>query len=147
MQRADFYVLEGSDARARWKFACQEIEKAFLADARVLVWFDDEAEVAQFDDLLWTFADRSFVPHEPAGPQSDWEQSPVLLSASLLPEPAPQVIVNLSRTLPPGIAAAERVVEIIDADAARRLAGRERFRQYRALGLEPATHKPGPAGG
>jgi len=38
------------------------------------------------------------------------------------------------------------VVEIIDDDAARRQAGRERFRQYRALGVEPVTHKPGATG-
>ena len=146
MQRADFYVLAGSDARARWKLACQEVEKAFLAEERVLVWFDHEAEVAEFDQLLWTFADRSFVPHEPLSPDSDWEQTPVLLSASLQPVTAPQLIVNLATAVPPGLAAAGRVIEIIDADAARHLAGRERFKHYRALGLEPATHKLDGAG-
>jgi DNA polymerase III subunit chi len=145
MPRADFSVLEGSDARDRWKLACQEIEKAFLADERILVWLENDTDVAQFDDLLWTFADRSFVPHEPLGPESDWEQTPVLLSASRVPAAAPQVIVNLASGIPPGVAAAERIVEIVDADAARRLAGRERYRQYRALGLEPTTHKRGAA--
>ncbi len=81
MQRADFYVLEGSDSRQRWRFACQEIEKAFLAEERVLVWLDSDADVAAFDDLLWTFADRSFIPHEPLSADSDWEETPVLLSA------------------------------------------------------------------
>lgn len=146
MERADFYVLDGSDARQRWRFACQEIEKAFLAEERVLVWLDNDDEVAAFDDLLWTFADRSFIPHEPLGPESDWEQTPVLLSAAGQPHSPPQVIVNLAAAAPTGAERATRIVEIVDADAARRQAGRLRFKQYRALGVEPVTHKPGAAG-
>jgi len=145
VERADFYVLEGTDSRARWRFACQEIEKAFLAEERVLVWLDNDAEVAAFDDLLWTFADRSFIPHEPLGADSDWEESPVLLSAGREPATAPQVIVNLAAAVPPGLERVTRVVEIVDADPARRQAGRLRFKDYRTLGVEPVTHKPGAA--
>ena len=139
-------MLEGSDSRQRWRFACQEIEKAFLAEERVLVWLDNDADVAAFDDLLWTFADRSFIPHEPVGPASDWDQTPVLLSATNQPHTAPQVIVNLAAAAPPGIDQAIRIIEVVDADAERRQAGRLRFKQYRDLGVEPVTHKPGPAG-
>ena len=146
MERADFYVLEGSDSRERWKFACQEIERAFLAEQRVLVCFDAAEELARFDDLLWTFADRSFVPHEPVTAESDWEETPVLLSAGAAPPSPPQLIVNLSAAVPAAAAGAARVVEIVDDDPARRHAGRERFRQYRAMGIEPVTHKPAPAG-
>ena len=147
MERVDFFVLEGSDARERWKFACLEIEKAFLADERVLVWFDNAAELTAFDDLLWTFADRSFVPHEPVSPESDWEQTPVLLSAAQAPPSAPQLLVNLAAAVPAAAAAAARVVEVIDADAGRRQAGRLRFKHYRDAGVEPATHKIPAAGG
>jgi len=139
-------VLEGSDARARWRYACQEIEKAFLAEERVLVWLDNEADVAAFDDLLWTFADRSFIPHEPLSPESDWEESPVLLSAGREPPSAPQTIVNLAMGAPPDLERVSRLVEIIDADPARRQAGRERFKQYRAMGVEPVTHKQSGSG-
>ena len=139
-------MLEGSDSRQRWRFACQEIEKAFLAEERVLVWLDNDTDVAAFDDLLWTFADRSFIPHEPVGPASDWDQTPVLLSATNQPHTAPQVIVNLAAAAPPGIDQAIRIIEVVDADAERRQAGRVRFKQYRDLGVEPVTHKPGPAG-
>ena len=139
--RAEFFILEGSDQRARWRFACQAIEKAFIAEERVLVWFDSDTELTAFDELLWTFADRSFVPHEPLGPESSWEETPVLLSAASLPAAAPQVIVNLAAGLPGGIDQAVRIVEIIDSDSARRQAGRARFKQYRERGIEPVTHK------
>ena len=147
MERADFYVLVGNNARDRWKFACQQVEQAFLADERVLVCLDSDDDLKSFDDLLWTFADRSFVPHEPVSAESDWEETPVLLSAGAPPPSPPQLIINLSGKMPAGAEAAARVVEIIDDDAARRQAGRERYRQYRALGVEPATHKPGTGDG
>ena len=141
MERADFFVLEGSDARARWRYACQEIEKAFLAEERVLVWLDNEADVAAFDDLLWTFADRSFIPHEPLSPESDWEESPVLLSAGREPPSAPQTIVNLAMGAPPDLERVSRLVEVIDGEAACRAAGRNRFRYYREQGATPTHHQ------
>jgi DNA polymerase-3 subunit chi len=145
LERADFYVLAGSDSRERWKFACREIERAFLAEERVLVCFDAADELERFDELLWTFADRSFVPHEPVTAESDWEESPVLLSAGAAPPSPPQLIVNLAAAVPAAAAGAARVVEIVDDEPARRQAGRERFRQYRAMGVEPTTHQPGQA--
>lgn len=144
--RAEFFVLAGSDQRARWRFACQEIEKAFNAEERVLVWFDSDTEVAAFDELLWTFADRSFVPHERLGQESSWEETPVLLSATGVPATPPQLIVNLAAGLPDGLELAVRVVEIIDSDPGRRQAGRLRYKQYRERGIEPVTHKSAVAG-
>jgi DNA polymerase-3 subunit chi len=146
VERVDFYVLEGSDSRLRWRFACQEIEKAFLAEERVLVWLDNDADLTAFDDLLWTFADRSFVPHEALSADSDWEENPVLLSAGREPATPPQVIVNLAASAPPNLEQVVRVIEIVDAEPARRQSGRERFKHYRTLGVEPVTHKPGAAG-
>lgn len=143
MDRVDFYVLDGSDARERWKFACRVIDKAFQAEQRVLVWFDSEADVQAFDDLLWTFADQAFIPHEPLGTESDWEEAPVLLSAGKTPPSAADVLINLSGSVPTAAATTARVMEIIDADPARRQSGRVRFKQYREQGIEPATHNIG----
>ncbi len=138
----DFYVLPGSDARARLRLACRLAEKAYLASARVLVWSDDAAELAAFDELLWTFADRSFVPHEPFQGAQAWNEVPVLLSGPAEPGggAAFEVLLNLGRTVPAVAADAARVLEIIDADEARRQAGRARFRAYREQGLAPQTH-------
>jgi DNA polymerase IIIc chi subunit len=63
-QRVDFYVLPGTEERARLKLACRIAEQAYLAGQRVFVWLDEPASCERFDELLWTFADRSFVPHE-----------------------------------------------------------------------------------
>ncbi len=137
--RADFYVLDEAAPAARLKVACRIAEKAYLAGQRVLVWHTEREELARFDELLWTFADTSFVPHEWLGARHD---APVLLSAGEAPDGPLEVLINLATAPepPPFAAAAERIAEILDADPAVREAGRARFRAYRQLGCEPATH-------
>ena len=143
MAQVEFHVLEGSDARARWRYACQEIEKAYLAGEHVFVALEDEAELQAFDTLLWTFADRSFVPHAPLAASSAWEDTPVLLGSGATAPPGVQTLVNLAAALPAALPAAARILEIIDADEGRRRAGRVRFRQYRERGLAPQTRTVG----
>lgn len=141
----DFYVLASTDAKERLRLACRLTEKAYLSAARVLVWSDDAAELSSFDDLLWTFADRSFVPHETYREAGQWGEVPVLLSGPSDPAPGQsfEVLLNLGAVLPPCAAQAERILEIIDADETRRQAGRARFRSYRERGLSPQTHHIG----
>jgi len=143
MERVDFYVLASSDARERWKFACGVADKAFQAEQRVLVCFDNESDLQAFDDLLWTFADDAFVPHEAISAESDWEEAPVLLSAGIPPPSAADVLINLSATVPAAAATTPSVMEIIDADPARRQTGRVRYKQYREQGITPTTHNVG----
>ncbi len=140
MQRVDFHVLSGSDARARLRHACRVAEKAAIAGQRVLVWFDSGEELGAFDELLWNFADRSFVPHEVLTTAPDWDAAPVWLGGPRAPAAACDVLLNLAASVPPAAQQAQRIIEIVDADAARRSAGRERFRAWRERGVEPTTH-------
>ena len=57
----------------------------------------------------------------------------------ITPEMARSAAVSAAEP-PPAAASVERIAEIIDAEPARREAGRARFRAYRQLGCEPVTH-------
>ncbi len=135
-----FYVLEAAHAGARLKLACRIVEKAYRAGQHVLVWHDDPAELATLDELLWTFDDRTFLPHDRVVPGEAAAEAPVLLSSSELPAGESPVLVNLASAVPECAARATRVIEIIDGDPARREAGRARFRAYRERGLQPVSH-------
>ena len=139
-QRVEFYVIEDAAPVARLKLACRLAEKAFLADQRVLVWHSDPEELKKLDDLLWTFADRSFVPHAVWGPGISLEDTPVLLSSGALPECPFDILINLSPDVPACAEQVPRIAEIIDGDDGRRREGRARFKTYRDRGLQPATH-------
>jgi DNA polymerase-3 subunit chi len=140
MPHVEFYVLPGTDERARLKMACRLTEKAYLAGQHVFIALEDQAQMQLFDDMLWTFADRSFVPHEPYRDDQQWQDTPVLLSCSAQPQQTFDLLLNLTVTVPNAAALAVRVTEIIDADEPRRRAGRVRYRQYRDQGLTPETH-------
>ncbi|HTX05394.1 MAG TPA: DNA polymerase III subunit chi [Steroidobacteraceae bacterium] len=141
--RVDFYVLEDTASAARLKLACRLAEKAYLASQRALIWHTDLAELQALDELLWTFADGSFVPHEWLTSNSVAENSesppPVLLSAGSPPGAELDFVVNLASDPPPFLKLTRRIAEIVDGDEARRRAGRMRFKAYRELDIEPGT--------
>jgi DNA polymerase III subunit chi len=138
--RVDFYILIESSAAARLKLACKLAEKAYLAAQTALVWHTDATELKAFDDMLWTFMDGSFVPHDLLAVGAAANDAPVLLSAGLEPPQTVDIIINLAPDVPRCLVKTRRVAEIIDGDDSRRRAGRERFKVYRDLGLQPATH-------
>jgi DNA polymerase-3 subunit chi len=137
--RVDFYVMEGAAPAARLKVACRLAEKAYLASQRALIWHTERAELETLDELLWTFADGSFVPHDWLTSNATGE-APVLLSAGAIPTAALDFVVNLAADPPPFLHLTRRIAEIIDGDEGRRRAGRLRFKAYRELGVEPLTH-------
>ena len=139
--RVDFYVLEEASSTGRLKLACRLAEKAYLAAQVALVWHTDPHELKEFDELLWTFMEGSFVPHEMVAPgTTSTQETPVLLSAGTPPPRQVDIIINLAPEVPACLGQARRVAEIIDGDDTRRRAGRARFKAYRDLGIQPASH-------
>ena len=151
--RVDFYVLKTSTAKQRWNFACRLTEKAYLHDLKVVVLSDTAADAAVVDELLWTFDERSFVPHSvshgahgESHDRSPDAATPVRLTADLRTVGHADLLINLSGRLPGGLDRFSRIAEIIDADDERRRLGRERFKSYRDLKLTLETHQLDDAG-
>jgi len=140
MGEIHFYTLKDAGGTARLRQACLLAEQAYLAGERVLVWLDGAEQMARFDDLLWSFGDRSFVPHEPLAANPAASEAPVQLHAGELPADAStvfQTLVTLRETADPSTLRFTRVIEVVDADDAGRNAGRARFRWYREQGVTP----------
>ncbi len=140
--RVDFYVIEDGAGHARLSLACKLAEKAYLANQSVLIWHTDPDELRSFDEMLWTFRDGSFVPHETLAPDAI---APIQLSAGTAPLASVDLIINLAADVPPCITQSKppmskRIIEIIDGDDTRRRAGRARFKAYRDLGVTPTSH-------
>ena len=138
--RVDFYILDDSSATGRLKLACKLAEKAYLAAQSVLIWHSQPEELQALDELLWTFRDGSFVPHDFLTAEAPDTEGPILLSSTTVPSREVDVIINLAADLPASLDRSKRVIEIIDGDETRRRAGRARFKAYRDRGLQPASH-------
>jgi DNA polymerase-3 subunit chi len=154
-ERVDFYVLKSSTAKQRWTFACRLTEKAYLRDLKVVLFGDTLAEVEAIDELLWTFSERSFVPHDihrgrasgAPGHAAAGSAPAVQLTPDLDSVESADLLVNVSARLPARLDRFARIAEIIDADDERRRLGRERFKAYRDLKLAVETHQLDDASG
>jgi len=164
-ERVDFYILKSSTPKQRWTFACRLTEKAYLRDLKVVLLGDTPAEVEAIDALLWTFSERSFVPHDihrgrpavaataaDAGSAAQTATAggagaAVQLTQDLDSVGSADLLVNVSTRLPARLDRFARVAEIIDADDERRRLGRERFKVYRELKLAVETHQLDDAAG
>jgi DNA polymerase-3 subunit chi len=139
--RVEFYVLSEDvpDARLRW--ACRLAEEAAEQGSRVYLQTADNGQAQRLDELLWTFKDGSFLPHEIfAGEPASHARVMVLLGAAAAPPSHRQLVVNLTDAIPAELDQYERVAEIVDVDPERKRTARERYKQYRERGCTLASH-------
>jgi len=139
MSRVDFYVLsqEGGDARQR--FACRLAEKAVEQGNRVYMQAASLAEAQRLDDLLWTFNERSFLPHE-LGTAPSHEKVMLLVGDAVAPPTHRQLLINLTDVLPAEMDSYSRIAEIVAPDPERKRLSRERYKAYREHGCELESH-------
>jgi DNA polymerase-3 subunit chi len=139
--QVDFYPLGATDRRSRLVAACRLAEKAYDQGLKVAVRTASPAETAEFDDLLWTYADGSFVPHGvwPADPEVA-ALTPVLVGSSGLPPTHRDVLINLAADAPADFSAYARICDVVGGDEDGKKAGRHRWRVYRDAGCAPEAH-------
>jgi DNA polymerase-3 subunit chi len=142
-ERIDFYVLASAAPAERWRLACRLAERAYRERLRVIIWSSTESEAKTCDELLWTFDDRAFVPHQISRSPEQLKDrgTPVHVTLALDGVDDADLLVNLADRLPEDLARFTRVAEIMDADEQRRRLGRERFKAYRERKLALETHQ------
>ena len=138
MSRVDFYVLsqEGPDARLR--IACRLVEKAFDQNIRVYVQTGSLADAQRLDDMLWTFNERSFIPHEVLqGNAVTHERVMVLLGEAPAPSTHRQLLINLTNALPAEI---EKTIKAEAGDVLVSRLWEERRLAYPIAGQRKGTY-------
>ena len=138
MTQVDFYILDGVAPRSRALFACRLTDKACALGHRVFLHTDSEGAARELDELLWTFRDRSFLPHALAGEDTE---TPVHIGHGTEPAGGFHLLINLGHEVPDFFSRFERVAEVVDGDAGNKARGRERFRFYKDRGYPLETHK------
>ena len=140
--RVDFYVLQSQAPQRRWNFACRLTAKAYQQDLAIVIWSESSGDAKLCDDLLWTFDDRSFVPHRLARDGEPLDAgTPVHITLELESVERADLLINLTHRFPAGLERFARIAEIVDADPECRRLGRERFKAYRDQKLALETHQ------
>ncbi len=140
MSRVDFYILAGMGEPSRHQFACRLAEKAYRLKNTVHIHTASRQQAELLDELLWTFRDGSFVPHEVLGVPGRRAGAPVTIGFEETRIGDQDLLINLSDEIPEMAASFPRVAELVTSDEQSRQMSRKRFVHYRELGAELETH-------
>jgi len=114
------------------------LEKALAAGKRAVVMLGSEERVEAVDNLLWTYDDRSFLPHGSARDGFASEQPVWLTQADENPNGA-QILVLADGARSSHVGEFERCLELLDGnDPAAVGAARLRWKAYKEAGHEVA---------
>jgi DNA polymerase-3 subunit chi len=141
MARVDFYLLATAGESSRRLFACRLAEKAYRLQHTVHIQAVDRHHAQQLDELLWTFRDGSFVPHELVGARSDAGIAPVTIGVGAEEVRPGDLLINLTDEVPQRLNSFPRIAEIVTSDEDCRQKSRKRFAEYRSQGHALQTHE------
>lgn len=140
MTRVDFYILAAAGEPSRQKFACRLAEKAYRLDNTVHIHTADRQQAEFLDELLWTFRDGSFVPHELIEGSARRTDAPVTIGFGETAVEPRDLLINMTNEVPGMADSFPRVAELVTSDEQSRQKSRMRFAQYRERGADLETH-------
>ena len=134
MAKISFYLFEKSPER-QVESTCRLCRKILRQPARIWLWCQDADLRQQLDEQLWSFDATGFIPHG-----IDQPEASVCISA-YLPEQADWIVFNFNNHALEQTQDFRHIIEIIENNETAKQAGREKFKMYRRLGIEPRTFK------
>jgi len=125
------------------QYACRLIRKAYRAGMSTCVMGDADT-LRQLDRLLWVFDETDFVPHVCVTDGKDvpphLAPSQVWLSDGSGPVPALQTGINVGYSIPTHLTRFTKYFDLVSSLPQDKQAGRQRWREYEALGLQIQSH-------
>lgn len=138
--RIDFYLLTQPNETARYQMACRLANKAYRNQHRIYIHTNSTQQAREFDALLWTFADDTFVPHQLVDNHAD-SQCPIHIGCEAAPEFHQDILINLADTVPEYYSRFARVLEIATNDPSARDIARNNYKMYKSADCELTTHE------
>ncbi len=138
--KIDFYILENLSAQQSWQYTCQLIEKIHDEQHAIYINAHSHEEAAHLDQLLWTYREDSFLPHNIYNDNDDFPPL-IQIGHSITPTRHKTTLINLAHEIPIFSQQFENIVEIVFPGPHMQQLARDRYRQYRDRGDSLATHK------
>jgi DNA polymerase III subunit chi len=134
MTHIGFYQI--SQGETDLAFCCRLVDMVYRRGLRIHVHTGDQQTAEKLDELLWSFDDDRFIPHDLYG-----EDSPISIGINEEPEEHQQVLVNLSGQVPEFFGRFDRVAEIVPVDENSRQIARNNYRFYKDRGYSLEYHQ------
>lgn len=140
MARVDFYILDQAGQHSRQTFACRLAEKAYRLNNTVHIHAGSRGDADRLDELMWTFRDGSFVPHERLSGSKQDIESPITIGCEDESVAPRDLLINLCDEIPSCAEGFPRVAELVTSDDDCKQLSRRRFAAYREKGHTLETH-------
>ncbi len=149
MARVDFHSQVGN----KLTYTCRLVRKIFSLASEAepikkIVIVGSSADIDQLNQMLWSFSAEEFLPHCLIDDESA-EFTPILLATAYdelqFQDLSHQdVFIHLGQNFLEDIEKIthrfDRVIEVVSLEEQEVLAGRQRFKQYRSMGVELFNH-------
>lgn len=140
MTKVDFYILKDNNAMNRDTLACRLAEKAYQQQHHIYLHTQSQQDAQRLDDLLWTFNQGSFLPHDIVDTSTP-STAPIKIGFGETTLEDYDVLINLGNEVPKHFSRFTRIAELVDANESARQQARERFRFYRDRGYPLESHE------
>lgn len=138
--RIDFYVLKEPSPNGRLTLTCRIVSKAYKLGHKIFVRTEQHEDATELDQLLWTFSQNSFIPHQLAKDKYS-ENFPVVIGQKTPIDWGIDVVISMADQPICDFLMFGRISEIVGYEKAEKESGRARFRYYRDHGVAPYTHQ------
>lgn len=136
-KRIDFYLVDDEKPEARDLIACRLLEKAYLKGHRLFVLCDTQKEAESLDELLWTFREDSFVPHNLQG-EGPEPPPPIQIGYENEPRGFNDILLNLSKEIPVFYTRFKRIMHLVNNE--QKELSRTHYKYYKSRGYELHIH-------
>lgn len=140
--RVDFYLLASDQPKLRWSVACRLIEKAYVKGHRVFIFCSTQHDAELLDELLWTFRDDSFIPHNLQG-EGPEPPPPIQIGYDKEPRGFNDILINMSSHIPSFFSKFKRIMELVSNDPTQKEQSRSHYKEYKSKGCTLYTHELG----
>ncbi|WP_218813876.1 DNA polymerase III subunit chi [Rickettsiella endosymbiont of Dermanyssus gallinae] len=140
MPNVDFYLLNTASKQDSYRFLCRLVEKAYQQQNHAYIHTSSLEEAQCLDDLLWTFRDISFIPHQ-IGETSDALFPPSILIGTDKPkQQSADILFNLTQEAPPFFSQFSRIIEVVCEEKDHKIQARKKYKVYKEQNCPLTTH-------
>ena len=148
MTDIDFYILsddnpQNHEPQSHELLMCRLTEKIHTLGHSIHINTDSADQAAQLDELLWSFKDGSFLPHQIQNNDKSGDEntcSSIVIGVNEEPLAQADVLLNMAASVPLFFSRFERVTEIVSPLEQHKKSARERYGFYRDRGYKITSH-------
>ena len=134
-----FHQLKKKSGRDLLVYVCRLVERGYKQGVSpIYIHCNNEDEAKEFDKLLWTFRQESFVPHSLIDEKNG---SPIEIGWEENQASNVKAIVNLSNQIPDASKESDKIHEILENNEEKKRIAREKLESYKLNGFIIKAHK------